>query len=643
MSHFDTVKYLNGDFLAIDTFSRKALFTSSDGRNWVNLFTSQNNGNPYNIAYGNGTYVIVGSNGMIFTATDFDSWENRSLNTSDTFYDITFGNDKFVAVGSNGVMVTSTNGINWDKTSHSVSEIYSILYDHGTFVAVDISGVILTSTDAVQWKTIKTEIKDIETMAYGNGIYVAAGPEKNTILISANLKSWTVVYSDQSSGLDGKIYSVIFGNNTFIAVSGLGEILKSASGAKWEEAMINANPPKTGTHNKLTGVTCNSNLFLAVGDLVHNSEGPISGIVLSSYDNGLNWGINDSNFTWNSQENQFYNKGNGSQLISMSSFDKDIGFDFTMDAPGEVLELHATSLQNAFIWGNGENNPSKHSSIHIKNGTLKVQSEKTVEFGVNAYAPKVINDLQISIDKDAVLELYNTSLNSTDGKASATWNIKGEFNIQRGIVSSPMTLNVQDNGSIQMDVWILDVLGKWYINSSPLKEGDHSCKLSAFNLNISGKLEMIGISNAILTAKQYLDVGGILQVTDKATLTVNCEAPPTGKPDFGIMGEGKFELGIGTSHTLTIGSDDNPFPVNIQRSDSTTGRLAGFFNFLSNEENRSDNTGVFILKNMDSQIAFEIRDGKYITINDKPATYNVDFKFDKIGNTKDHMIKLIQK
>lgn len=178
MSHFDTVKYLNGDFLAIDTFSRKALFTSSDGRNWVNLFTSQNNGNPYNIAYGNGTYVIVGSNGMIFTATDFDSWENRSLNTSDTFYDITFGNDKFVAVGSNGVMVTSTNGINWDKTSHSVSEIYSILYDHGTFVAVDISGVILTSTDAVQWKTIKTEIKDIETMAYGNGIYVAAGPEK---------------------------------------------------------------------------------------------------------------------------------------------------------------------------------------------------------------------------------------------------------------------------------------------------------------------------------------------------------------------------------------------------------------------------------------------------------------------------------
>jgi hypothetical protein len=57
-------------------------------------------GNPlYGVTYGNGIYVAVGSNGTIVTSADGITWTSRTSDTSYSLSEVAYGNGTFVVVG----------------------------------------------------------------------------------------------------------------------------------------------------------------------------------------------------------------------------------------------------------------------------------------------------------------------------------------------------------------------------------------------------------------------------------------------------------------------------------------------------------------------------------------------------------------
>ena len=80
------------------------------------------------VAYGNGLWVAVGSNGIITTSTDGITWTARTANMStNTIRDVVYDNSIWVAVGGGGGtsnvggITYSTDGITWTRKSQSLS------------------------------------------------------------------------------------------------------------------------------------------------------------------------------------------------------------------------------------------------------------------------------------------------------------------------------------------------------------------------------------------------------------------------------------------------------------------------------------------------------------------------------------------
>lgn len=288
MKALQNIKYINGKFLAVDTYYDKGLYSSTDGRDWVRLLAVEKK-RPFNITYGNGIYVVVGLSGLIFTSTDCITWEDHSVAASISLYDVAFGDNTFVATGDHGVIITSTDGINWQETQQQASTIISIIYDGKKFVAVDNTGLVLDSTDHLNWHSTKTPVDKLTTIIYGQDIYIAAGSTQNTIIKSIDLKTWTSVYSDSNTNYKNMIFSLAYGNGVFVAVSGIGKILTSLNGTEWKEATISSPSLIEGCHNKLEGVACDDDLFISVGVMVNSAEAAKSSVILISEDKGQNW------------------------------------------------------------------------------------------------------------------------------------------------------------------------------------------------------------------------------------------------------------------------------------------------------------------------------------------------------------------
>jgi hypothetical protein len=131
------IYYGKGKFVAL-LESYSYLYTSPDGVTW----TKRNSGTPYlnGVAYGNGTFVAVGDDGIVVTSPDGVTWTERNSGTNSNFYAVAYGNGTFVAVGYAypAFIYTSTDGVVWTgkASASSYSVPYGVTYGNSTFVAV---------------------------------------------------------------------------------------------------------------------------------------------------------------------------------------------------------------------------------------------------------------------------------------------------------------------------------------------------------------------------------------------------------------------------------------------------------------------------------------------------------------------------
>ena len=78
---------------------------------------------------GNGLFVVVGEDGIIFTSSDGNSWTERTSGTSEDLYEVTYGNGLFVVVGENGTIITSPDEYFWtERTSVTSVDLFGVTY-----------------------------------------------------------------------------------------------------------------------------------------------------------------------------------------------------------------------------------------------------------------------------------------------------------------------------------------------------------------------------------------------------------------------------------------------------------------------------------------------------------------------------------
>lgn len=119
---WDTIIYGGGMFVAIDRVGgvgASGVVTSTNGIDWVyRAFSSTYV--TYDIAYGNGMFVIMPYNGptLVITSTDGITWTAKSSTFHSTFNKIAFGGGVFASFSSNGgAIYTSIDGVSWTGTA----------------------------------------------------------------------------------------------------------------------------------------------------------------------------------------------------------------------------------------------------------------------------------------------------------------------------------------------------------------------------------------------------------------------------------------------------------------------------------------------------------------------------------------------
>lgn len=324
------ITYGNGLFVATCYLNKNSdqnyILTSPNGVTWASHLAALNC-RLYDVTFGNGTFVAVGTGtkvvestwqcvledgGAILTSKDGTNW-TQIPGITVGLRSVTYGNGTFVAVGGNTIL-TSTDGITWTSRSSNVSvDLKGVCYGNGLFVAVGpengyTSGLrcdasyILTSPDGVTWASHKIGTTELSSVTYGNGLFVAVGTSttaqldhyyKGAIVTSMDGSTWTI----QHSGTDSVLNGVSYGDGLYVAVGVnfnkgtnniwqfilndsevsdkdwmrnlsyakyIGEIQTSPDGINWTiQREFTSN--NRVLYNTLDGVACGNGSFVAVG------------------------------------------------------------------------------------------------------------------------------------------------------------------------------------------------------------------------------------------------------------------------------------------------------------------------------------------------------------------------------------------
>lgn len=185
--HSNTCKFVNNRFVTTISVSWSSsgetvrvenyFFESKDGINWTEHILNITSA-PFtftmDVAYGNGVYVRIGTEGSIYTSTNLIKWTKRNSGVKDKLVGVSFGKGQFVVTGDNGIILTSKNGTNWTKQdSGTTSYLIRSKYANGMYIAIGYNGTILQSTDGVLWNNISKKNQGVRYgLAYANERFV---------------------------------------------------------------------------------------------------------------------------------------------------------------------------------------------------------------------------------------------------------------------------------------------------------------------------------------------------------------------------------------------------------------------------------------------------------------------------------------
>lgn len=289
----------------------------------------------------NNVVVAVGSNGLIKTSNDGNSWRITNGN-SDNLYKVKCINNNFFVVGDNGTLLSSTDGYNWSKIYTGVrTNLKDINFYNSTYYLVGDSGTFLSSTDKKNWISNYTGINEniIEMQVFKDELFIISeqGFYKSRDFINFQKLRGEEIFRN------GDIYlsSLQVGKNKLVLeykkyIQGISYVFIESSydGNTWSEKKLDDSFDSK--------VIWNGEKFL-----LYSWNG-----VYTSVD-GVNWGFDYVNSNYNKPNDLIYYKD---EMIAVSSNQNGIS-DIAKSKDGitfeEVPEVVSAQRYNDIVWGNG--------------------------------------------------------------------------------------------------------------------------------------------------------------------------------------------------------------------------------------------------------------------------------------------------
>ncbi|NCN11121.1 MAG: hypothetical protein GW938_14880 [Leptospira sp.] len=231
----------------------------------------------------NNKFYGVGSGGQVYSSTDGETWNKKSLGTNQQLFDIGFINNKFTIIG-NTVHFNSDDGENWTDISSTFSQTNELIgignfastlvvFGKG-FTSLSTNGSTFSLGGSVGNNVFYSDSASNSTriVLVGNNSTTFTGTVIIGTFVAANLSfsSGGVTGLASSSNLSAIAYNGI----RFVTVSLAGKVYYSNDGSVW--LLGNSGLPTT---IGLNGITYGQNKFIAVGKF---------GTILSSND-GITW------------------------------------------------------------------------------------------------------------------------------------------------------------------------------------------------------------------------------------------------------------------------------------------------------------------------------------------------------------------
>jgi hypothetical protein len=236
--------------------------TSTDGTTWTPAVQDSNLGYNWSaMTYGNNKFVAItfgGSDGYYFsTSTDGTAWTTRvevPFLSYEYWYGLAYGNGKFVALCSQGYISTSTDGTTWTQAVQDSNlgnhDWKALAYDGSKFVALSRMGYISTSTDGTTWTQAVQDTNlgysEWQALAYDGSKFVALGYD-GYISISTDGTTWTEATEDTNLGYS-EWQALASDGNKFVALSNSGYTSQYLQGG----LVISATAPSP-TWGSITG------------------------------------------------------------------------------------------------------------------------------------------------------------------------------------------------------------------------------------------------------------------------------------------------------------------------------------------------------------------------------------------------------
>lgn len=296
------VAYGNGTFVAVGLHG--LIRTSTDHVNWpIRNQTLTYLATLYGVKYINNEFVAVGDFGVgpggvgeycpiLFSGPPGGNWYKRASGSFNTFWDIAYGNGWYVIATASAGLRVSTNGVDWSSIGSGLSsQLASVNYLNGLFVVTSWAGGISTSSDGVTWTSRNSgNTRNLWGTSYGNGMYVAVGQQFSggigSYVNSPDGINWT------NHTLSANLRNIAFGAGTFVTVGDSGFIGTSTVGyGTWTGR-------SSGTSVSIYGVCYGDGYFVAVG----------AGGYLATSPDGATWTVRNSG-TAETLERVAYGKG----------------------------------------------------------------------------------------------------------------------------------------------------------------------------------------------------------------------------------------------------------------------------------------------------------------------------------------------
>jgi hypothetical protein len=334
------LRYLNNEYvvcggstnaLSADVGTAGVAF-STNAINWT-IATRGSSEQPTDVAYGNGTYVLVGSRGRIYTTTDKTTLVARTSGTTSTFWGVIYAENRFLAVGNSGIVRTSTNGIAWSGTTWGItSACLDVTYNPaaGLYVAVGNGGNVRTSTNGTTW-TARTSgtTSTVYSVQYVNGLYMYGGLD--IVGTSTDAITWTVRTTPLGSS---GVRRIEYGAGVYVGVANNSEIITSTDAISWTLTIF----PRRA-NEVFCGVTYQNEKFTAVD----------AGYNVMESSNGYDWQYNLT--TAGYATNMAY--ANGEFIATKFN-----GFNYVTSTDGinwtlSTLDVPTSSNSGSLVYGGG--------------------------------------------------------------------------------------------------------------------------------------------------------------------------------------------------------------------------------------------------------------------------------------------------